>query len=261
MERPFIFIESKIACRNQFVMTAGRQPTFALLFIKEGRFSLDIDGRSETIGKGDCAIFSDDIDFFRSVIEPISFVYIKFRPNSKCPFALPIVSGKTVFRQTERFLDNIRRYEAIMESQDMRHAYLREHLLEDIFWQIFLESGGSAVDVADRTAVCHDATVRAAAAYIREHLDEKLSVNAICHRIGTNPSTLNFKFRRELSTSVGAFVTEERMRLAKRLLVGTSYTIGAIATRCGYDNIYYFSTVFRQQHGESPSSFRQNNRR
>lgn len=261
VERPFVFIESKMERREQFVMTVGRQPTYALLFIKEGRFALNIDGRSEIIGEGDCAIFSDDIDFFRSVIEPISFVYIKFRPNPKCPFTLPITSGKTVFRQPERFLENIRQYEAIMESTDGRHAYLREHLLEDIFWQIFLENGGSATEAVDRAAACHDATVAAAVAYIRAHVSEHLSIQVLCRALGTNPSTLNFKFRRELSSSVGAFITEERMRLAKRLLVGTSHTVGAIAAKCGYDNIYYFSTVFRRQHGESPSAFRQNNRR
>lgn len=261
MERPFIFIESKMAHREQFLTTKGRQPTYALLFLKEGTFSLNIDGKAEIIGAGDCAIFSDDIDFFRSVIEPISFVYIKFRPNPKCPFALPVPSGKWVFRNQKRFLDNIRQYESIMESTDSRHAYLREHLLEDILWQIFVECDGSAAEATDRTALCHDETVIAAIAYIREHLADKLSIKTICHAVGTNPSTLNFKFRRELSSSVGAFITEERMRQAKRLLIGTSYTIGAIATRCGYDNIYYFSTAFRQYYGESPSQFRQNTRR
>ncbi len=260
MERPFVFIESEVARREQFMTTKGRQPTYALLFLKEGRFSLDINGKTEIIGEGDCAIFSDDIDFFRSVIEPISFVYIKFRPNPKCPFTLPVISGKTAFQNNDRFLDNIRRYEAIMESQDMRHAYLRAHLLEDIFWQIFVESGTLPAEATDCTAVCHDATVVAAVTYIRKHLTEKLSIKTLCRAIGTNPSTLNFKFQRELSSSAGAFITEERMRQAKRLLIGTSYSIGSIAARCGYDNIYYFSTVFRQYHGESPSQFRHINR-
>ena len=44
---------------------------------------------------------------------------------------------------------------------------------------------------------------------------------------------------------------------ARRLLIGTNYTIGAIAARCGYENIYYFSRAFRKAVGCSPSEFRE----
>ena len=98
--------------------------------------------------------------------------------------------------------------------------------------------------------------VLADAEYIRSNIREKLSLEDICHALGTNQSTLNFRFRRELDCSVGEFIISARMRRARRLLIGTNYTIGAIAGRCGYENIYYFSRAFRKEVGLTPSEFR-----
>ncbi|MBQ9783063.1 MAG: helix-turn-helix transcriptional regulator [Clostridia bacterium] len=260
METPFEFIECKLARREEFDITDGRHPTYALLYLKEGSFRLRMDGTETVFHAGDCVIFSDDIDFSRSVLTPISFVYLKFRVNTKCSFTLPFTSGRVTFQNQQRFLDNIHAYEATMDSVDARSLYYKQHLLEDILLQIFTEQNPSAAggfsERAGNPAMCHDAIVCAAVAYIQSHLSEKISIAALCHQAGTNPSTLNFKFRRELGCSTGTYITEERMRLGRRLLAGTSFSVGEIAARCGYDNIYYFSTAFRKQAGLSPTAFR-----
>jgi len=46
------------------------------------------------------------------------------------------------------------------------------------------------------------------------------------------------------------------MKQARRLLSSTSFSVGEIATRCGYENIYYFSSAFRKNVGCSPTEFR-----
>jgi len=149
MEKPFEFIESKMAHRKEFDITEGLQPTYALLYLKEGSFRLNIDGidGSETIFEaGDCAIFTDDVFFSRSVLSPISFVFIKFRQNSKCSFTLPLPTGKIFFKNKERFLDDIRAYEALIDTSDARSLYHKEHLLDDILWLWFDEQSEGTVD-------------------------------------------------------------------------------------------------------------------
>ncbi|MBQ9098111.1 MAG: helix-turn-helix transcriptional regulator [Clostridia bacterium] len=255
MEKPFRFIEYKITRREEFNVTEGRQPTFALFWLKEGSFRLQIGERETLIGAGDLVVLPDDVDFSRSVIQPISFVYLKFCINPKCPFTLPLPSGKVELADRERFLSNISLYEALTEAEDARSLYLREHALEDILLQISTEyhrvgQGGQT------EGDCHDPLVHSALQYIRDHLTQKLTVGELCRALSTNPSTLNFKMRRELSLSVGECVINERMRLARRLLTNTTFSVGEIAVRCGYENIYYFSTVFRQYHGIAPTAYR-----
>jgi hypothetical protein len=48
----------------------------------------------------------------------------------------------------------------------------------------------------------------------------------------------------------------ERIEEAKRLLAGTSQNISDIATRCGFQNISYFSKQFRRFTGVTPREFR-----
>ena len=260
MEKPFEFIESKMAHRTEFDITEGRHPTYALLYLKEGRFRLTIDGCETIFEAGDCAIFTDDVFFSRSVLSPISFVYIKFRQNPRCSFTLPLPTGKIFFKNRTRFLNDIHRYEALMDTADARSMYYKEHLLEDLLWLWFDEQMEHSVDPKNDLRLCHDETVRRAVDLIRASLSKKLSISDLCSAVGSNPSTLNFKFRREFSCSVGEFLTEERMKHARRLLSSTSFSVGEIATRCGYENIYYFSSVFHKRIGLSPTEFRRQSR-
>lgn len=259
MEFPYKIIEGKITEREEFEMTDGYQPTWALFYMKRGSFRISLDGRDEIISDGDCVLLPDDIRFSRSVLEPIAFVYIKFRPDRKCPFSLPLPVGRIEFADKARFTSSILSYERLIGSNDSRSRAIREHLFADMLYQIYIEqnpSAGGDLCSDENTENCRDALVLAAAEYIRGHLRRELTLDSLCRSLGTNQSTLNFRFRRELGCSVGNFIISARMRQAKRLLIGTNYTIGAVAERCGYENIYYFSTAFRKVVGCSPSEYR-----
>ena len=51
-------------------------------------------------------------------------------------------------------------------------------------------------------------------------------------------------------------INQLRIREAKRLLLSTDFSISKIASDIGFDNISYFSTVFRKQCGVSPADWR-----
>ena len=72
----------------------------------------------------------------------------------------------------------------------------------------------------------------------------------------TNPSTLNFKFRKVTNKSVWEYVSEKRIELAKKLLLTTTYKVGEIALKCGFENAYYFSTAFKKSENLSPKQYR-----
>lgn len=257
MEKPFRFIECKTTDRKEFNVTEGRQPTFAFFYLKEGSFRLRMDGREEIVEAGDCALFTDDVNFTRSVIRPLSFVYLKFCVNPKCPFTLPLPVGRVEVQDRERLLANIARYEEWADS-DLPHApYYREHILEDILLQISDEyaDGGRGAGTATGED-CRDPLVRCGTQHVRDHLRERLTSEVLCRALSTNQTTLNFKFRRELAMSVGEFIAAERMRTARKLLETTTFSVSEIAARSGYEGVFYFSNVFKRHHGISPSAYR-----
>lgn len=267
MERPFRFIESQLTSRQEFVMTEGRQPTYAMMYLKEGSFSLLLQEKESVIKKGDCCIFPDDVNFLRRVIEPIFFVYLKFEINASCPLSFPLPVGKVCFQDKTRFLDNMKKYESCIGNTSPHAVYYREHIIEDILLQASAEySGNPPFCLTDNSTVtsalqrCHDLLIRSAVDCIREHASEKISIQTLCRLLNTNPSTLNFRFRKELSLSAGQFILQEKMERAARLLTNTTFSISQVASRCGYENLYYFSNAFKKYFSISPTVYRKAHR-
>ena len=254
MSFPFKIIESKISTRKQFDVINGCQPTHALFYLTKGSFSIEIEGIKDEIHAGDCIILPDYIPFRRSVLNPIEFIYIKFAYNVNCPYSFTIPYGKVTFKDEKRFISNITTFERLLTSDIPISVAYREHLLIDILFQIYFEQ--HSIDSTIQKTLSYDKLVASALSYITENLDKKILINDICHAIGTNTSTLNFKFRREFNMSVGQFIINERINKAKKLLISTTYSISEIALRCGFLNSYYFSNAFKKITGTSPSSCR-----
>lgn len=250
MNLPFKIIESKITKRDEFEVVKGSQPTNALFYLKEGEFSIETDGKRQKLKAGDCIILPDYISFTRNVIEPIVFVYIKF--SSESAFALPY--GKIVFKDKKRFLSSITALEGLLEKDSPFCVTYREHLLCDILLQAISES--NSVDAEQSEDSLRDETVKAATEYIKENIRNKIKVEDICKSTGTNASTLNFKFRKYLGTSVCQYIISQRIRISKLLLCGSTYSLTEIAIRSGFDNLYYFSNTFKKHLGVSPLSYR-----
>ena len=257
MEKPFTLIDCRMAERREFQLTDGIQPTWALLHIREGSFTLDYGCGAETISAGDTVIFSDNDSFRRRVVEPIAFVYIRFRVNLACPFALDVPVGRVTVKDRARFLSTLAAWEAVMPLTDRRSRYYKEHLLEDMLFQLFMENNKPSE--AELPTACGDPMTGAAMRYIRENIAGDLSIGAVSAAAETNPSTLNWRFRRSLGMSPGQYITAVRMETARRLLLGTNFTVTDIAARCGYENVYYFSAAFRRACGMPPSVYREEN--
>ena len=254
MHYPFKFIESRYSKRDEFHMTDGHQPTHALFYLKKGSFVIQINNKKETVTAGDCYILPDYVHHHRNVLEPIEFVYVKFRENPACPYTLDIPFGKAIFKDANRFDSNITALEKLLPNDDFLSAAMREHLLMDILFQLCFESNPEQVSYENQA--CRDGLVGSAVSYIDKHLTEKILIEEVCRNTGTNASTLNFKFRREFNMSIGQYITDRRIKNACRLLISTSYSISEIALRCGFSDVYYFSNTFRKIQGISPSEYR-----
>ena len=256
MQFPFRIIESSISKRSQFDVTDGCQPTHALFYLKKGSFDIEIDGTGETVRSGDCLILPDYLHFRRNVTEPIEFVYIKFTDNLRCPYSLSIPYGKVTLDDKKRFSYNITIIEQLLDCDDALSINYLEHLLQDILFQISFSQ--ESIDPRSELPTPRNELVASAMEYIKERINGKILIEDVCRAIGSNSSTLNFSFRREFDMSVGQYIMNERMKKAKRFLIGTTYSIAEIAKRCGFDNIYYFSNAFKKTYEVSPTEYRSN---
>lgn len=101
-----------------------------------------------------------------------------------------------------------------------------------------------------------DTTVATVKNYIRSHLDENLTRESLAAMVYLTPDYLSHLFKRETGFSLTNYIIYERIEEAKRLLAGTGQSIGDIATRCGFQNISYFSKQFKRFADMTPREFR-----
>ena len=61
---------------------------------------------------------------------------------------------------------------------------------------------------------------------------------------------------RENGISLKDYVTEEKMKTAKNLLLTTTLPISLVAAKVGYDNFSHFSKIYKKVMGITPSAER-----
>ena len=96
--------------------------------------------------------------------------------------------------------------------------------------------------------------------YIREHFRENISRNDVAAIVYITPNYLSKLFRSKMGMNLREYINRIRIEEARRLLLTTSLSVSEIAGRVGYDNISYFSTVFRKLVGMSPVDWRNSKR-
>jgi len=99
--------------------------------------------------------------------------------------------------------------------------------------------------------------VKQALAYIQQNYPRSFSLVELSETIGVSKSYLSRIFKIDIGISIWDYLNRFRIQKAKELLLLTDESISAIAARVGYEDISYFSRVFREIVGCSPRAYRQ----
>ena len=95
--------------------------------------------------------------------------------------------------------------------------------------------------------------------YIRHHYREDINRDDVANIAYVTPNYLSKLFTQKIGMNMREYINLLRVNEAKRLLLTTDDNISDIASNLGYNNISYFSTVFRKICGMSPAEWRAGN--
>lgn len=102
----------------------------------------------------------------------------------------------------------------------------------------------------------HSPLLARALQFIGAHYTQSgLTVDQIARHVGICPVYLRKIFREEMNLSPKQYLTSLRLHYAASLLDSGYYTVTEVAKRAGFEDEKYFSTVFRQAMGVSPSRY------
>lgn len=124
--------------------------------------------------------------------------------------------------------------------------------IADGFSALFPMENEDAVWDADRHEI-----VLAVEAYLQENYTEHINHQTLAARFGYVPSYISMLFQRTYGVSPSQYLTEIRLRHAKRLMRENPHMLmREVAELVGFKNQHHFSRIFKKNEGMSPTSYR-----
>ena len=130
----------------------------------------------------------------------------------------------------------------------------------DLFLSHFTEHMLMLSDSISRLSIPEgDSQVGEACRILLNNPDGSVDLEEIAGQVYTNQKYLSALMKRETGKSAVRYVTAVKMERARKLLVDSDLRIGEIADKLGFEDIDYFSKVFRKTTGISPREYRRKN--
>jgi len=92
--------------------------------------------------------------------------------------------------------------------------------------------------------------------YIQQHYTEDVDRNEVANSVFLTPNYLSKLFNQETGLTIRDYINQLRIDEAKKMLNATNKAISTIAMDVGFENVSYFSTVFKKYCGCNPDSWR-----
>lgn len=151
-------------------------------------------------------------------------------------------------------------YEKVTSSADLLQIivdhYLTRHL-SDVA-SIYKEQNMArpAMDNNDRNNV----KMKKALKYIESHLADEIRLEEVAEQVYLSPYYFSKFFKKQQGIGFNAYLTQQRMKQAKKMLENSDISIAFIAKNLGFSQTSYFCKVFRQSYQVTPQEHRSNYR-
>jgi AraC family transcriptional regulator len=247
--------------KERFALDRDIYPYWSMFAAQDGRFEYSIQDHDGEAGFGDLVICPPQTWFHRRTVSPLSFHFLHFslesegEPESWSGEELRLM-GKISITDAERLSSDFRYLKQLAPLRDLFAQAHKQHLLNDLLRLATLERGFHQ----DPVHAGISPELQQAHQFMTVHAYAPLNMRNLAHSLEMTPVQLTRRFRAAYGVTPSAFITELRLSRACRLLEETALSIDNIASRCGYENGFYLSRVFRQKHGMPPSLYRKTHR-
>lgn len=92
--------------------------------------------------------------------------------------------------------------------------------------------------------------------YIQLNLNQELSVTFLAERANLHTDYFSRLFQQYTGERPVKYIQEKRIERAQYLMVTTQMTYSEIATQTGFENVFYFSKIFKKITGMSPGNYK-----
>lgn len=230
----------ELARKEQFEIEKGRHRFDSLFITLEGEYEYSVGNITKRVLPYQPVVFKKGTAFTKRIIRPIVYMMI-----SPMQFSYEGESFLTYEEDDYKRLEN-----SVQHLKTAILMSLPENVIEHFCNDILLTA-------RSKTAPATDISLRGIYEYMVQHFSEELVLTDLAQIYGYSVQTLISNFKKHYGKTPMKCITDLRISKAKELLVHTSFQVSEIAELCGYENVYYFSNVFKKETGISPLKFRQ----
>ena len=98
--------------------------------------------------------------------------------------------------------------------------------------------------------------IHQACCHLIDHMAEAVDYNRLAGKLGVGYSTFRRIFKQQTGFAPSQYHLHMRLQKAEQLLHNTSMTVGEVAEQLGFESLYYFSRIYKQKQGLSPTESR-----
>lgn len=177
--------------------------------------------------------------------------------------AYPKLTGQTVYEcfleAAEACLGGLRQNEKVNEEEIKQELLSRYHMctsVQEVFDLLKDYVGNILRTCSEQKEKKEMRPITEAKKYIQQHFREPLKLEEVSRVIGFNATYFSTVFKKETGKSFLDYLTEVRMNKAKQLLCRGDLSVNDVAEEVGYQDLKYFSKLFKKAAGISPSDYK-----
>ena len=264
---PFV----RVAMIQDAVME-GDRPRIAydnrIFLVCEGRGVIELNGKEIEIDKGTVIYLGiKDKYFFKgkmctAVINFDMTMDLCEYKDPICPVCREEYDESKIFDKTEveGFSSNIVFYADEALEKDiitLTDTYIKGGTYSDTLCSAMLkEILANILKVKDEILDSHTLLAKKVLLYIRDNAMSIEDNKDIARKFGYHHVYLGEIFKSQIGKTLHAAITEEKLRIAARMLIYTNSSVEEIATASGFSSRNQFCTVFKKNFGVTPLSYR-----
>lgn len=170
---------------------------------------------------------------------PVRYVSFNFLPCESVTLSFPPQMKNCITREIAVAAMNFPTEHVVPNTQSRAKCL---HLLNYILCCLF--------DTAQR--ITQNEHVINMLCYIESHLSEKISLCDVSKHVGLSREYTASLFKREMGKTVTGYICEQKLLLAKGMILGGELSLLDISEKLGFENYNYFSRSFKRYFGITP---------
>lgn len=184
-----------------------------------------------------------------------SIFYEKYMlPLMRCPSMAGFAFRKDLDWQREAAL-SIKEAVTVCRTKPELYEFTVREALTNVFTLLLRHNSGELQQTEARSSFLME-RVKRMLDYFHSHYQESISVEQLAKQANICKRECQRDFKKVLGLTPSQYFEQYRLAMSLRLLTESSCSIIEIADQCGFQSPSYFTKLFREKYGVTPTAFR-----